>query len=324
MKVFIRKTLHCAVFLAGLAILLLIASKLCLPKGHKKEDGVQDASANAIMQEPEQTIDVLILGDSETYSSMIPLQMWREHGITGYCCGTSAQNLGYSYQFLQKAFERQSPKVVLLETNAFYRDFSLGEAVKYKMDRKFSIFSYHNRWKSIRKGGKRYTQSTIYSDNTKGYVFSDMIAAADATGYMVPSDGQEPLSAKSIAYLEEIVAFCKKKGTKLIFVSTPSVKNWNYNRHNSVLKIAEKLSVEYIDMNVLTEEIPIDWDTDTRDHGDHLNYSGACKVSAYLGNLLCEMEGVKDHRDEPEYEKWNKDLEEFLVLTGENKATASK
>ena len=314
MKKFLMQTCRCCLFIGGLALLLLVASKLVTPKSFgTKDSSIQDAMANAIMDEPEQTIDLLILGDSETYSSMIPLQLWKDYGITGYNCGTPAQNLGYSMDFLKKAFQKQTPKVVILETNAIYRDFSYAEAVKYKMDRKFSIFSYHNRWKSF---SKKAGQTSVYADNTKGYVFSDAIAAADAGEYMKLTSEKETISAKSLTYLDDIAAFCKKKNAKLVLVSTPSVVNWNYRRHNSVQEVANRLGVEYIDMNVLTENIPINWDTDTRDHGDHLNYSGAYKVTSYLGEMLSGWEVLPDHRFDQKYTAWDDCLVLFEELTG--------
>lgn len=315
MKSFYQHVLRGTLFMAGLFVLMIVTSKLVTPREISKDCGIQDAAANAIQNEPENTIDVLILGDSETYSSMIPLQMWRDYGITGYCCGTSAQNLGYSLQFLQKAFEHQSPKVVILETNEFFRDFSYGEAIKYRMDRKFPVFSYHNRWKNLSGKTKKNAATTVYADNTKGYVFSAAIAPADDSDYMSPSEEKDTVSAKSLAYLQDIVDYCKKKGAKLLLVSTPSTKNWNYKRHNCLVDISEHFSVDYIDMNLMAEQIPIDWKRDSRDHGDHLNFSGATKVTDYLGRLLVEELEIPDHRGEDAFFQWNIDLEEFDKLT---------
>lgn len=299
-----------ALFLAGLCLMLAGLSKLVVPREISKECGIQDAGANAIQNEPEGTIDVLILGDSETYSSMIPLQMWRDYGITGYCCGTSGQNLGYSLLFLKKAFARQSPKVVLLETNAFFCDFSYGEALLYQLDRKLPVFNYHNRWKNWVGGTKQKVTSVYAGNQTKGYVYSKAIAPADASDYMHPSEEAEPVSAKSLAYFKSIVDFCREKETALVLVSTPSTKNWNYKRHNRLSKLAAEHGVAYVDMNLLPE-LKIDWARDSRDHGDHLNHSGAVKVTGYLGGFLAKNYGLSDHRGEKAFEQWDEDLKEF-------------
>ena len=64
------------------------------------------------------------------------------------------------------------------------------------------------------------------------------------------------------------------------------------------------MGVTYIDLNYMQEEVPIDWMTDTFDGGDHLNYDGAKKVSAYLGKYLNETGLFEDKRNNPEYDYW--------------------
>ena len=55
----------------------------------------------------------------------------------------------------------------------------------------------------------------------------------------------------------------------------------------------------------------IDWDTDTYDRGDHLNYSGAAKVTAWIGDDLRRSYALPDRREDPAYENWNRDAAAF-------------
>ena len=112
-------------------------------------------------------------------------------------------------------------------------------------------------------------------------------------------------------YLKEIAKFCKKHGAKLVLISTPSTKNWNYQRHNAMEAVSKDLGVDYIDTNLLRDDIPIDWKKDTKDKGDHLNYKGAVKVTNYIGKYLDDTKLFKDKRNDPSYDNWNTCLDKF-------------
>ena len=53
------------------------------------------------------------------------------------------------------------------------------------------------------------------------------------------SDVSAPILSTNKKYLKEIAKFCKKHGTKLVLISTPSTKNWNYQRHNTMEAISK-------------------------------------------------------------------------------------
>ena len=65
--------------------------------------------------------------------------------------------------------------------------------------------------------------------------------------------------------------------------------------------------LDFLDLNLKTEEIGINWKTDSLDNGDHLNYSGADKVTRYLGNYLTQNYTFPDHRGEKTYRTWDKE-----------------
>ena len=307
----IKNTAFSILFISILIGLLTFFSLLLSPKNNNNEGGIIDPAANGILSEPENTIDVLIVGDSESYSAFIPLQIWEQHGITSYCCGTSGQLLSYSEQFVHKAFREQTPKIVILETNAIFRKVSFDKALENKMGAYFSVFTYHNRWKTMRKSDLNLSVSYNYIDNSKNYNFSTVAFAANATKYMKPSTAFEPIPSRNRRYVERIKSYCESNGAKLILVSTPSTVNWNSKRHNSIARLSKEIDVEYIDMNMMQKEIPIDWKTDTRDKGDHLNHFGAMKATAYLGKYLEDSGIFDDHRKDKTYSNWNEALKSF-------------
>ncbi len=316
MKQFGKITLRATSFAAGLLLLLFTASVVFEPKSNNSTDGMTDVRANSVLGEKENTIDVLILGDSEAYSSFIPLKLWKDKGITSYVCGTPSQKISYSLEFLKKTFKTQKPKIVIMETNALFRRVLATDAIRQFAEEKISVFRYHNRWKTLKikdlSFGTHYTDTQI----SKGYVYSNCVAASDNTEYMSKSAAPASINAGVNFYVNEMQILCKENGAKLIFVSTPSTVNWNKNKHDATQKYADEHGINYIDMNTATEELSIDWSSDTRDKGDHLNFSGAYKVTSYLGECLAKTGLFTDKRSISDFSQWNTDIDRFTKDTG--------
>ena len=49
----------------------------------------------------------------------------------------------------------------------------------------------------------------------------------------------------------------------------------------------------------------IDWEKDTRDGGNHLNFYGARKVSNYLGKYFSKKMKIENKKNKAEYSNWN-------------------
>ena len=316
MRTVMKNTLCSLLFLGILAGLLALLSVLFRPKENTKEAGFQDPRANGILSEPEDSIDVVILGDSETYSTLIPLQIWQDYGFTSYVCGTPSQKLCYTEEFLEKTFIQQNPRIVFLETDAIFQIFTQSEIIAGEAENLLPVFRYHDRWKTLRLSDWSFQVDYSTKENNKGYLFSTLVRPSDRKDHMKKTNAREEIPSKSIRAVEDISAFCRKNNTRLVLISTPSTINWNYKRHNSIAALAESLDLEYIDMNLMNQQIGIDWSTDTRDRGSHLNVYGAVKATAFLGEYLADTGLFRDKRTDDAYAGWDAALEEFNRSTG--------
>jgi len=295
-------------FLLGLVALLVLSSLFFQPKNNTEEHGMEDVAANGILGEPERTLDVLFIGDSVSYCSVIPIQIWRDYGITSYMCGTSLQQLYYSKDFLYKVFENQSPKVVVLETTPIFSNFAYKKNIWTMLERTFPVFRYHDRWKEFGTMLELDTDLNIeyaHQEVNKGYYYSPAIEVVEAGDYTAPTDEVAGILDDNKQTLIEIKEFCEEKDVKLILFSAPNTLTWRPDCHNALVKLAEEFGLPYFDMNYMTDEVPIDWSKESFDGGDHLNFDGAQKVTAYLGQYLSEMKFFEDKRKNPTYDFWN-------------------
>lgn len=314
MKLFLKHTARILGFALGLIVILFALSFVMVPKDNTERAGVLSERAYGFLAEPEHSLDALFFGDSEGYRAFIPLQMWEEYGITSYVCNTSGQQMYLTEQMLEQALENQSPKYVFLETNALYRYTPYSEILFSRVSSVLKIFQYHDHWKhfSLRDFSPKVNYTHI--EPSKGYAYKDKIVPVpeDQQNHMKADSGEAKISKRTLQSVMRLSEICREHGAELILISTPSTVNWNMKRHNRVQKLADKMGTQYIDMNLLNDEISIDWATDSYDAGDHLNYFGAVKATAYLGKYLHETLELPDHRgDETLATEWNENLQEF-------------
>lgn len=315
MRINVKRLLSSLLFIALLIVLLIVSSLIFQPKNNYRKRASKDPMASGIYSEPADTIDAVFLGDSEAYCSFVPLKIWHDYGIATYVCGTTAQKLCYSVEILQNSFKNQNPEIVFLETNAIFRKFGRAEEMFQQAEKVMPILRYHDRWKVLSTADFSTKIEYTCIDRDKGYVYNASTQAADDKDYGIKSDEKAEILQKNINYVKEIKDFCDKNNARLVLVSTPSTKNWNYTKHNSIVDLADDLDVEYIDMNIPSSGVKIDWSKDSRDMGDHLNLRGALKATNCLGEYLHEQNMFEDKRQDPEYSQWNKSVDEFNKKT---------
>lgn len=308
-----NRILRVGAFLAILILLIAAGSLLFRPKNNNYRGGMENLSANSILAEPENTIDVVFLGDSETYCAFIPLRIWQSTGITSYVSSVVDQKFYETPEYLYRAFENQNPGMVLLETNVLYQSGTITDRIANYAERTVPLLRYHDRWKRMR-AYDWYTVIPRYEDvePNKGYYYRLEQEPADTEEYMEYTEEAEGILPRNLRILESMNDFCRNRGAQLVLVSSPSTQNWDMYRHNAMVEISQELEIPYLDMNCLPQEVPIDWELDTMDGGDHMNYFGAAKVSDYMAEYLAATGLFSDKRTLPEYAQWNTLLNQFI------------
>ena len=316
----LKKWIRPIAFLLILAVLLQGFSYLFIIRGNGNKNAL------SIMKQPENSLDYLVMGDSECYSSISPMEIWMKYGIAGYNCGVVGQHAQHTYYLMEQVLEKQSQKVVLLETNELFRSSkgssALESAVENLVSKYFPLLQYHNGWKKISISEIRQFhpfKKQSGSDSLKGFHYRPQVVAYTGGNYMVPTDKVKPIDAIPLYYLNCMADLCEKRGAQLVLVSVPSPDNWNYKKHNAVARYAQKRGITYIDLNLSINELGIDWSKDTTDKGDHLSFTGAQKVTAYMAEWLDQNFDFEDRRNDPKYESWNKVVESYLKKTGQAK-----
>lgn len=294
-------------------IVLLVLSLLSISNVPTENYSIGDENLDKVLfdllQEDENSLDVLVLGDSLTYSGISPYHLWNEYGYTAFICGTPSQMINNTYELLEASLMKQKPKVVLLETNVIYQVTQQRSIVQSLFFQAFPVLRYHNNWKGLTRDDEG---KTIGETRYKGYVLRYAKTKGDTTQYMTPNSGVREVSTVNTYYFEKIHKLCEENNIELIIVSVPSIRYWTYKKHNGVSKLAEEYGVQYWDFNV-DKELNIDWSKDTPDKGSHLNLYGAQKLTSRIGELLSTKTDAEftDRRGDANFALWNEGWLEF-------------
>ncbi len=317
MSTYLKKGIRPAVFIIVLLLLLQGLSYFFITRGNGNKNAL------SVMKQPENSIDYLVIGDSESYSSISPMEIWIKHGFAGYNCGVVGQQAQYTYYLLEEVLQKQDPQVVILETNELFRRAGgateLESAAENLAAKYFPLLQYHNGWKRISfreiQAFKPFEKTTASSDVMKGFHYRPQVKPYTGGEYMKKTKEVKEIEGIAMHYLKKMTKLCRENGAELILISVPSPDNWSYQKHNAVENYARENDVTYLDLNLSVEELGIDWTADTTDRGDHLSFTGARKVTDYLGDYLSENFQLKDRRSEPEYAVWNHSVKNYLKRT---------
>jgi hypothetical protein len=274
-----------------------------------KNAGIGDVTTKSMQgvhtklaEEEKETIDTIVVGDSESYTSISPMQLWNEHGFTAYAAGEPGARLSEVKAVLDTAFSTQKPKLVMLETNVLFRpdkeDAGTQGKIAERMCAFFPLFKEHNAWKRA--------FVTRKDELYKGFAISSKVKPyAGSYDYMSKGSLPSNIEEDNLKIFREIKRMCEENGSTLVLYSSPSPVNYNTQRHNVLKDLADAEGLDYIDLNTKLDELDIDWETDTRDRGDHLNVKGARKTTAFLGKYLEEKYGLPDRRSESCAKEWD-------------------
>uniref|UniRef100_UPI0040567326 SGNH/GDSL hydrolase family protein n=1 Tax=Acetatifactor sp. TaxID=1872090 RepID=UPI0040567326 len=314
---------------------LYLLQRLLVPK---YVDGIVEGAFIAEYYEEEnKDFDVVFIGDCEVYENFSPITLWEEYGINSYIRGSAEQYIWQSYYLLEDTLRYETPDVVVFNILSIITNESHSEAynrmtlegmewsmAKVKsiqasmteeenfLDYVFPILRYHSRWSELTAKDVKYMFTSEKVSHNGYYMRVDVKPAEN-----VPTG--RPLADYSFGdnamkYLDMMTKLCEEKGIQLVLIKAPSLyPYWYAEWETQVEEYAAEHNLKYINFLELSEEIGLDFSTDTYDAGLHMNLSGAEKLSRYFGRILSEELDVPDRRGDEElnaiWEQNRKDYE---------------
>lgn len=313
-------------FLSAFIVLgsLYLLQRLLVPK---YASGIVEGAMIAEYYQEEKNHDVIFIGDCEVYENFSPQVLWDDFGINSYIRGSAEQLIWQSYYILEDTLRYEKPKAVVFNIQSMQFDkpqkeaynrmtidgmewsWSKVKSIKASMTDKekyldyvFPILRYHSRWNELSKDDINYMFKKPKVSHNGYYMRVDVKPAGN-----IPDPkplGDYHFGKNAYRYLDDIVELCDANDIQLVLVKAPSLYPFWYDEwEEQIIEYAKEKKLPYINFLKLTEEIGIDYNTDTYDGGLHMNLSGAEKLSKYLGAYLINETNVSDRRGDARLSK---------------------
>lgn len=279
--------------------------------------------------QPEDTIDVVMMGSSHIHCNVNTALLWEEYGIAAYDYSGAEQPLWMTYHYLKELYKYQNPKAVVLDLyapvrfkedyqydwiaeNIYGMRFSINKlnmlAVSVEPTRLFQYFPsflvYHDRYDDLEKEDFEH----FFWDGEEKEAFKGYTPYWNRKPQEIPEVSESEtgeLSAKSEKYLRKIIDFMERKEGELILIAAPYViTKEDQSAYNRITQIAKEEGVTFINYNDYYEEIGLDFEKDFNDES-HLNYWGSCKFTGYLGEFLSSCDNIQDRRGQEGFKSWD-------------------
>ncbi len=315
--------LRIAAVVISIAVLFVL-QQLLMPK---YMSGIYEGAMISEYYQSEKNHQIAIIGDCEVYENISPITLWREYGYTSFIRGSAQQTVWQSYYLLEDTLRYETPELVIFNVlslkfnepqNEAYNRMSidgmrlstskLGAAKASMMPEEtlmsyiFPILRYHERWKELTMDDVKY----IFKP--RQVTHNGFLMRMDVKPVTVIPKGNKlknyQFGETAYEYLDKITELCRSKGIPLLLIKAPSIfPYWYPEWEEQMEQYAKNNSLTYINTLEISEQIGIDFNTDTYDAGLHLNCQGAEKLSQYLGGEISRLYGLEDKRSDSELSK---------------------
>ncbi len=276
------------------------------------------------------TADVVFYGSSHVYAGINVIDLWDHYGISAYNMAGTMQTLWNSYYNMQETLKYQTPRVMVVDLyGALIEEeyYTPTNVIKNADSMRFSVNKIRNIWSSVphdqflsyilsyplRHDHYESLEKANYIDGAGdigGKWYKGFQPVFGVTEYGALPAVAEPVQPrepfwKNREYLNKMVALAKENHIQLLFTVVP-YESWQAEDeavYRWIEAFAEENGVSFINGNQHLDKMGFDAKTDYAE-ASHLNYSGACKFTEYIGEILQDGFALEDHRGEKRCQSW--------------------
>ena len=309
-------------------------------------------------KEPENSIDVLLVGSSATYSDFSSVYAYEKFGFTSFPYAIGGSTCTMWKPAVKDALDRQKPKLIIVDVFGGGYDQDLIE----KRNNQLSIVMSHTAWSKEKVKTAEELTELVSRTSTSSFLFpfikyhnnvpncvktlpdrlrlefagpsplkglntltrTRQLVDVDPASF---TDESVPLDPKTEEIIVDFINYCKSENLEVLFVKYPSVltegnpDELEVNlRSNRILEIAEENGCHALNMQQYFHDIGLKEREDFYNHG-HTNTRGQKKVTEFLGNYLVENMGITPSElSDSVKDEWDDSIKYWHAFEAESEA----
>lgn len=283
-------------------------------------------------KEPENSMDVALIGASEMYADYCAPLAYEKYGYTGYnLCYEGAPGQLYN-AMLEVYLSRQTPELVVIEVNGYlYSEEYCKREVNYRrlfdniplskekvsllkkyvadedrLSYYLPLIKHHSNWRTLRYQLQRAERLIKASQDgvSKTKSFSTR-TTSDSVKKHYKRRKHPALNDFGRKSLEDTISFLHERGIEnVLFIRAPHKGQMKKGTNEELESIIINGGYDYLDCDSISEEIiGIDKETDFY-NDEHLNVFGCEKFTDFLGGYIDEHYQLKKSHTEAVDKQW--------------------
>ena len=325
-----KRILKITAFMIVAMLLFMLVSRMLLCTAISTEMHIR-----GFYKEPENSLDVGVIGCSEVYADYSSPLVYDECGITSYGLAyEGAPGIMYS-SMIDTFLERQDPQLLVVEINGFFYDetymyeegrirrwtdnMDRGKIWKKTVDENVApedrmsfympIIKYHSgwtRWEELlstwyhRARMRTFEVSPMKCFGTHT-VSSTEIVTADVENHPITDVGLEEF--------EKLLEHCNDEGIEnILFLWAPHYVPLEDRSRDEIARMISEHGYDFLNCDEKLDEIGIDPDTDYY-NSEHLNIFGNEKFSKYMAHYMMDNYSIKTTHTEEVDKLWEECVE---------------
>ncbi|MBR0398799.1 MAG: hypothetical protein IJI10_11095 [Eubacterium sp.] len=320
MKTRTRLFIRTAAFLLVLFLLIQLISSILMEKWKAFNTIAETYITDQYNHLEHNSVELAVLGSSQTVAGFSGIHLLEQFGIRSFSPSTSNQPMICTCYYAKQMMKTQQLKAAVIDVSMLYEKvFPTGfrrvaDTAPFSIDKLklilnhssylikksgwkknmrtiwsyfFPFMQYHDRWESLTKTdfGQTECGPFVFCGNTS------QIARQSVTDIILedkPDSAADELPDENQLYwFREMIDAFQQAGIPVLLIKTPKY-DWTPARYRGVCALAEEYGLEYLDFNTraLFDDAGLNAEQDFS-NPEHLNYSGAIKLTDYLAEYLC-------------------------------------